>query len=184
MRRASAFCRPKPSSALGLFENTLLILLSDHGVAQGEHGLNGKLPYALFPELTDIVFLVRHPEGKGSGETSDYYASTHDVAPTILGFLGMEPPEQMEGQNLLGIVEGKHPEPRPHFTLGFHEHAWCRDDEYAMFCRHDGTEAKLYDLRTDPKMNRDIAGQHQEIVKRMFDEYVIKDAGGPLPSYG
>jgi arylsulfatase A-like enzyme len=168
---------------LDLFENTLLILLSDHGVAHGEHGIVGKLPIAMYPELTDIVFLMRHPEGKGAGEKSDYYASTHDVAPTILGFLGVETPEQMEGQNLLGLVDGKQPDPRPHFSLGYHDHAWCRDEDYAMFCRHDGTEAKLYDLRTDPKMDRDIAVRHQDIAKRMFEEYVIKDAGGPLPSY-
>jgi arylsulfatase A-like enzyme len=168
---------------LNLFENTLLILLSDHGVAHGEHGIVGKLPTAMYPELTDIVFLMRHPEGKGAGEKSDYYASTHDVAPTILGFLGVKPPEQMEGQNLLGLVDGEQPDPRPHFTLGYHDHAWCRDEDFAMFCRHDGTEAELYNLRTDPKMDRDIAGQHQDIVKRMFEQYVIKDAGGPLPSY-
>jgi arylsulfatase A-like enzyme len=168
---------------LNLFENTLLILLSDHGVAHGEHGIVGKLPTALYPELTDIVFLMRHPEGKGAGKKSDYYASTHDVAPTILGFLGVEPPEQMEGQNLLGLVDGEQPDPRPHFTLGYHDHAWCRDEDFAMFCRHDGTEAELYNLRTDPKMDQDIAGQHQDIVKRMFEQYVIKDAGGPLPSY-
>ena len=32
---------------LDLFENTLLILLSDHGIAHGEHGVVGKLPYTL-----------------------------------------------------------------------------------------------------------------------------------------
>ena len=42
-------------------------------------------------------FLIRHPGGKMAGQTSDYHASTHDVAPTILGFLGIVPPEQMEG---------------------------------------------------------------------------------------
>src|SRR5215203_803296 len=168
---------------LGLFENTLLILLSDHGVAHGEHGYNGKVPAALYPELTDIVFLMRHPEGKRAGEKSDYYASTHDVAPTILSFLGVEPPRPMEGQNLLALMHGEQPHPRPHFTLGYHNHAWCRDEDYAMFCRHDGAEPKLFDLRTDPKMNRDIAGQRPAIARRMFEEYVIKDAGGPLPSY-
>lgn len=168
---------------LGLFENTLLILLSDHGVAHGEHGVVGKVPTELYPELTDIVFLMRHPEGKRAGDTSDYYASTHDVAPTILSFLGVEQPETMEGNNLLALVDGKQPGPRSHFTLGYHDHAWCRDDDYAMFCRHDGANASLYDLRTDPKMDRDIAGQHPDIARRMFDEYVIKDAGGPLPSY-
>jgi arylsulfatase A-like enzyme len=168
---------------LGLFENTLLILLSDHGVAHGEHGYNGKVPAALYPELTDIVFLMRHPEGKGAGETSDYYASTHDVAPTILSFLGVEPPRPMEGQNLLALMHGEQPHPRPHFTLGYHNHAWCRDEDYAMFCRHDGAEPKLFDIRTDTRMNRDIAGQYPGIARRMFEKYVIKDAGGPLPSY-
>jgi arylsulfatase A-like enzyme len=168
---------------LGLFENTLLILLSDHGVAHGEHGVVGKDPPALYPELTDIPFFIRHPGGKRAGETSDYYASTHDVAPTVLSFLGIEPPRPMDGHNLLVLMDDERPNPRPHFTLGFHDHVWCRDEDYAMFCGHDGSNARLYDLHSDPKMDRDIAGQHREIVKRMFEEYVIKGAGGPLPSY-
>src|SRR3712207_491765 len=72
---------------LDLFENTLLILIADHGVAFGEHGITGKPSYALWPEVTDIPFLIRHPEGKRAGQTSDYYASTHYVAPSILSFL-------------------------------------------------------------------------------------------------
>jgi arylsulfatase A-like enzyme len=133
--------------------------------------------------VTDIPFFIRHPEGKSAGKTSDYYASTHDVVPTILGFLGMGAPESMEGQDLSILLDGKDPEPRPHFTLGYHEHVWTRDERYAMFSRNDGTEAKLYDLRTDPGMNQDIAGNQPGIVKRMFDGYVLKDAGGPLPTY-
>jgi arylsulfatase A-like enzyme len=168
---------------LNLFDNTLLILLSDHGVAHGEHGYTGKVPSALYPELTDIVFLMRHPEGKEAGQTSDYYASTHDVAPTILSFLGVESPRLMEGQNLLVLTEGGQAQPRSHFTLGYHDHTWCRDEDYAMFCRYDGAMAKLYDLRNAPQMDRDIAMQHPRIARRMFEEYVIKDAGGPLPNY-
>jgi phosphoglycerol transferase MdoB-like AlkP superfamily enzyme len=80
---------------LNLFENTLLIVLSDHGVAHGEHGIVGKPRYALWPEVTDIVFFIRHPEGKRAGETSDYYTSTHDVAPTVLGFLGIDQPSSV-----------------------------------------------------------------------------------------
>jgi arylsulfatase A-like enzyme len=70
-------------------------------------------------ELTDTVLLVRHPEGKGAGVVSDYYASTHDVAPTVLGFLGIEPPRPMDGQDLLVLLEGGDPEPREHFTQGY-----------------------------------------------------------------
>jgi arylsulfatase A-like enzyme len=168
---------------LGIMENTLFVLLSDHGHALGEHGYTGKPHYALWPELTDIVFLIRHPEGRGAGETSDHYASTHDVAPTILGFLGIEPPEPMEGQDLSVLLEGKGTEQRPHFTLGYSDFVWARDEGYAMFGRNDGEKARLYDLLADPKMDKDVAAKHPDVIRRMFDEYVIGDAGGPLPIY-
>ena len=161
---------------LNLFENTLVVLLGDHGHLLGEHGYVGKVHTALYPELVEVPFLVRHPGGAGAGQTSDHYASTHDVAPTILGALGIEPKQPMEGQNLSVILEGKEPEAREHFTLGYNDYVWARDDQYAMFSRNDGTRAKLFDLREDPKMNKDIAGQHSDIVKRMFEEYVLKDA--------
>jgi arylsulfatase A-like enzyme len=169
---------------LNLFENTLLIVLSDHGVAHGEHGITGKPPYALWPEVTDIPFFTRHPEGKGAGEVSDYYASTHDVAPTVLGFLGIEPEQPMDGQDLSVLFDGGEPDPRHHFVLGFHDHAWARDERYVMFSRYDGSDAKLYDLPEDPGMRNDVSGKHPDVVKRIFDDYVLKEAGGVLPTYG
>ncbi|MGI8909372.1 MAG: sulfatase [Rubrobacteraceae bacterium] len=169
---------------LGLFENTLLIFLSDHGHAFGEHGIVGKLPSALWPEITDVPFLIRHPGGKGAGQTSDFYASTHDVAPTILGMLGVEPPGPMDGQDLSALLDGGEPEePRPHFTSGYDDRVWARDDRYVFFSRKDGTEARLYDVREDPEMNNDIAGRRQDVLNRMFNDYVLEDAGGSLPEY-
>ena len=165
---------------LGVMHNTLLILLSDHGHAFGEHGYIGKPAYALWPELTDIAFFIRHPEGKRAGEESDYYASTHDVAPTVLGFLGIEPPEPMEGQDLSVLLNDKEAGVRRHFTLAYSNYVWSRDEEYVMFARNDGSGARLYDARTDPQQTRDLAGDSPEIVEKMFEEYAIKDAGGSL----
>ena len=169
--------------SLGFMENTLLLVMSDHGVALGEHDDTGKPFWALWPELTDIIFFIRHPEGAGAGQTSDFYASTHDVAPTVLGVLGMQPQLPMDGQDLSVILDGEEPEERTHFTLGYDEYVWARDAKYAMISRNDRAEAKLYDLQTDPKMNEDIAGDHPDIVRRMFDDYVLADAGGSLPRY-
>jgi arylsulfatase A-like enzyme len=167
----------------GLAEDTLLVLLSDHGHAFGEHGYAGKVVNALYPELTDIVFMMRHPGGKKEGETSEYFASTHDVAPTILGHLGVEPPEPMQGADLSVFFDGGEPEQeRSHFTLGYHDHAFARDDDYAMFARNDGAEAHLFELQDDPGMNKNIADANRDVVKRMWNDYVIKDAGGPMPS--
>lgn len=168
---------------LELMDNTLLMVVSDHGHAFGEHGVAGKVPSAMYPELMDIPFFIRHPGGKGAGQTSDFHASTHDIAPTILSFLGVDPPQPMEGQDLSKTLDGDDPGMRSHFTASYHNHVWARDGRYAMFSRNDGEEAKLFDLRSDPEMNKNIAGGNPDIVRRMFDEYVLNDAGGPLPSY-
>ncbi len=169
---------------LNLFENTLLVLLSDHGVAHGEHGYTGKPSYVLWPEITDVPFFIRHPGGKMAGQTSDYHASTHDVAPTILGFLGIEPPGGMEGQDLSVLFGGGRPDdPREHFSLGYNDHAWARDENYVMFAKNDGSNALLFDLRDDPNMDKSIAVSNQRILNRMWNDYVLADAGGPLPAY-
>jgi arylsulfatase A-like enzyme len=114
---------------------------------------------------------------------SDYYASTHDVAPTVLGFLGVEPPSPMDGQDLSVLFEGGEPEKRAHFTLGYNNWAWARDEDYVMFARNDGALAKLFDTREDPEMKNNIAGQRPDVVRSMFDDYVLRDAGGSLPNY-
>jgi arylsulfatase A-like enzyme len=168
---------------LGILDNTMLIVLSDHGHAFGEHGYAGKVAGALYPELTDTIFFIRHPGGKGADQTSDHYASTHDVAPTILGAMGLEPHPQMGGQDLSVMLDGKEPSPRPHFTAGYHDHVWARDEKYAMFSLYNGSDPHLFDLESDPKMDKDIASSNPDVVKKMFDEYIIKDAGGPLPHY-
>jgi arylsulfatase A-like enzyme len=165
----------------GRMEDTFLVVLADHGVALGEHGFTGKPYNALWPELTDIPFFIRSPDGKGAGKTSDYFASTHDVAPTILGALGLTPPQQLDGQYLTLLMGDSKPAPRDHFTFGYNQYVSTRDDEYAMISVNDRSDAKLYDIRNDPGMNRDIAAENQDVIKRIFHDYVLKDAGGPLP---
>ena len=52
-----------------------------------------------------------------------------------------------------------------------------------MLCRSDGEWARLYDTLNDPEQRRDLAQEEPETVERMFEEYVLKDAGGSLPNY-
>jgi arylsulfatase A-like enzyme len=104
-----------------------------------------------------------------------------DVVPTVLGQLGIEPPEPMQGRELSVLFDGNVPDSRPYLTAGYHDHA--RNRRHAMFARNDGAEAHLFDLEEGPMMNRDIAEANPDVVKRMWNDYVIKDAGGPLPRY-
>ena len=169
---------------LGIMDETLLVVVSDHGHLLGEHGYTGKLPYALYPELTDIVLMIRHPRGKGAGETSDLYASTHDIAPTILGFLGIGQPERMDGEDLTPLLGGEDPgRARDHFSLGYNRYVSCRDERRVMFCRSDGSDAHLFDAINDADQRRNLAEAEPGTVRRMFEEYALKDAAGRLPNF-
>lgn len=169
---------------LDLMKDTLVIFVSDHGHAFGEHGVAGKVPSAIYSELTDVPLMIRDPERKRAGQASDFFASTHDVPSTILSFLGVGTSSDLDGADLMPLLDGEKPsKERSHFSLGYDDHAWTRDDDHIMFCRNDGGDPRLFDAREDPEMNEDIAGSNPDIVKRMFDEYILKDAGGPLPNY-
>jgi hypothetical protein len=52
-----------------------------------------------------------------------------------------------------------------------------------MFARNDGSEALLFDIKEDPEMRRNVANAHQDVLKAMWNEYVLEDAGGSLPRY-
>jgi arylsulfatase A-like enzyme len=169
---------------LGVMENTMLVVLSDHGHCLGEHGYTGKPPYALYPELTDTIFMIRHPSGKGAGQKSDFYASSHDVAPTILSFLGLDQPAPMDGQDLIPLLKGEGPErPRDHITQGYYRYICVRDRHRVMFCLGDMTDAHLFDAINDADQRRDLAESEPETVKRMYEEYAQRDAAGRLPNF-
>jgi hypothetical protein len=51
-----------------------------------------------------------------------------------------------------------------------------------MFARNDRAGPRLYDIRTDPLQQRNLAGGDPARVERMFEGYVVKDAGGSLPT--
>ncbi len=165
---------------LELTDNTLVILLSDHGIAFGEHGIVGKPSLALWPEVTDITYFIRHPEGKLAGQSSDYFASTHDVAPTILSMLDVEPPYPMDGEDLSVLFDGDQPTERRHINAGYDQYVWSRDDRYVFFSYKDGGNARLYDTQKDPEMHNDISSDNQDILNKMYGEYILADVGGSL----
>jgi hypothetical protein len=49
-----------------------------------------------------------------------------------------------------------------------------------MLSHKDGSEPRLYDAQSDPEQERDLADDDPDTVEEMFEEYVLKDAGGSL----
>jgi arylsulfatase A-like enzyme len=127
--------------------------------------------------------MIRHPEGKRAGEWSDYFASTHDVARTLLSFMGVRAPGMMNGEDLSVLFEGGEPTPRPWFTSCYDNYLLCGDRDWFLLSDSEGRRKRLYDKRNDPKETHDVAAEHPEIVDRLWR--VLEDeAGGTLPQFG
>lgn len=164
---------------LGLEENTLLVLVSDHGVLLGEHGWLGKRYTEMFDELTHVPLMMRHPTGRGRGRTSNYLASTHDIGPTVLSELGVRRPRGMTGADLSPLFDGRRPRTkRSHRTSSYNDYVSASDGGWLLIARNDRTDVRLFRRGRGPNVARSHPGE----VRRLW-ALIERDAGGKLPRF-
>lgn len=111
----------------GLYENSLIFFLSDHGqpLGRGEHGhgIMRKCRPWPYEELVHIPLIVRLP-GAAPGRVSGF-VQTVDVAPTIMDYLGVtKRTERMQGQSLLPIIKGEKDKLRDFAVSGYFNFSW------------------------------------------------------------
>jgi arylsulfatase A-like enzyme len=168
---------------LRLEEETIVVLVSDHGFFLGEHGVTGKLHKRLHRELTHVPLILVDPEGRRAGRRSGYRASTHDIAPTLLAMADVRRPSRMDGIDLSPLLRrGRMPE-RRHSLGGYSDSFFIRSDDWALFAENRGAGFRLFDLRRDPAETADVAAAHPGVVQRLHGR-VLRESGGPLPWYG
>jgi arylsulfatase A-like enzyme len=168
---------------LGLAENTLLLLVSDHGVLLGERGWVGKRYSEMHEELTHVPMAMRHPAGKAKGRTSNYFASTHDVGPTVLSALGVDEPKGMNGADLSPLFDGQRPRrERSYRTAAYNTYLSAADDRWLLIAGNHREELRLYDRKRDPHERHNIAHRHPKQVRRLWN-LILHDAGGHLPHF-
>lgn len=167
--------------ANGLRDDTIVIFLTDNGPQMGGEGTiryNGGLRGAkasVYQGGIQVPCFVRWPMHIGAGKEFDRIAAHIDLMPTILDACGAATPENLDGISLMPLLTGADviwPD-RTLFTQ------WHRGDVPERFrnCavrtqRYklvDGTE--LYDLEADPGEQRDIAGEHPDLVIQLRDAY-------------
>jgi arylsulfatase A-like enzyme len=169
--------------ALRLQNDTVIVLVSDHGILLGEHGWTGKISIALHPALVRVPLIVMDPRlRRRRGRTSDWFASTHDVAPTVLSLAGLNAPAAMEGVDLSRPLRGERLPKRSYAFGGYTNECYIRTDSWAMWANNRGRGFQLFDLEGDAGEHRNIAGRHPKLVRRLY-ETVREEAGGRLPHY-
>lgn len=89
----------------GLADNTLVVVLSDHGehLEEGDRGL-GHGEHLWGSEALRVPFILRWPGKVAAGREVTTRARAIDVAPTLLELLGVAAPERFQGRSLASQV--------------------------------------------------------------------------------
>ncbi|MCL5283667.1 MAG: sulfatase-like hydrolase/transferase [Armatimonadetes bacterium] len=98
---------------LGLLENTLVLLTSDHGFLHGEHGIIGKsliqpsgfryIP--LYEEINHIPWIIHYPNVKFRRTSA--IVQPPDILPTLLDFADLKPTDPVDGVSFRPVIEGE-----------------------------------------------------------------------------
>ena len=146
----------------GHWEDTTIILTSDHGYHVGEHFLWGKV--TLFDIGAKVPFMIRAPGLTSEGSRSQAMVELIDIFPTVSHLTGLKAPGDLQGKSLRPLLG--HPE-----RLGKRKYAYSvvtrgekmgfalRDQRWRYGKWPDGEE--LYNLSNDPQEKRNLAALPQ-----------------------
>lgn len=89
----------------GMWDDTMLIVWTDHGFMLGEHNCWAKNWMPLYEEVSHTPFFVWDPRSGRQGTRCDTLVQPAiDVGPTLLGYFGVEPTEDMIGKDLESAI--------------------------------------------------------------------------------
>jgi arylsulfatase A-like enzyme len=128
-------------------DNTIVILISDHGFHLGEKQNWTKA--TLWEEATDSVMMWRVPGVTQPGRICTRPVSLLNIYPTLVDLTGIDKPNHLDGHSLLPLLKDvQAPRSQPAITV-YDGHMSVRT-ETARFIRYwDGT-TELYDSTSDP----------------------------------
>ncbi|MFZ9136924.1 MAG: sulfatase [Hylemonella sp.] len=93
-----------------LWDNTALVLSTDHGLLLAEHDWWGKNRMPFFNEIAHIPLVIHHPGFRHlAGQRRQALTQTIDLMPTLLAMHGVSAPATAQGHNLLPLLEQDHP---------------------------------------------------------------------------
>ncbi|MBM4046025.1 MAG: hypothetical protein FJ279_12985 [Planctomycetes bacterium] len=168
---------------LGLFENTCVILTSDHGMYIGEHGRAGKHtvnpddPWPYYDTVAKIPLLVWTPFA-GAPKTVNALVQAADTMPTVLDLCGVAPPKTV-GKSWLPLLKGHatachttvytscHTGSGPGRIAYLPSHITVNTARHTAIFGRQPHKPELYDRATDPDQLHNIADEQPETLTKL-----------------
>ena len=167
----------KELEELGLADNTVVILLGDHGWQLGEHSLWCK--HANFKTSLNTPLIIRDPRYKGNKKTGALVEFV-DIFPSLCELAGLEKPKQLEGKSFVPLMEDPDLPWKEAVYSRFIEGESIKTASYLYTEWIDKTGKSyarmLYDHRVDPDENNNISedasltGEAESLSRRLHME--------------
>jgi arylsulfatase A-like enzyme/Flp pilus assembly protein TadD len=155
---------------LDVYDEALVVLLSDHGEGLGEHG-EDEHGVLLYNEAIQVPLLLKLPGAQLAGETVSRPAQLLDVVPTVLSLLGLPVPKAVSGTSLVDLIGPEAPARRiysetfyPRLHFGWSELSSLIDEGHHYI---EGPDPELYDRRKDPGEKANILRQERRVYAAM-----------------
>ena len=151
--------------ALGLSDNTIVVVWGDHGWHLGDHTIWGK--HTAFERSLKSVLMIRAPGLQQPGVPAEGLVESLDIYPTLAELAGLEAPEGLTGSSLVPILQDPgHPGKDGAFGY-WRGRRTLRTDRYRITEYEDGA-VELYDHAEDPNETRNVAGENREVVQELL----------------
>lgn len=154
----------------GYTEDSIILLLADHGHPLGDHGKFLKGADRMYNELLKVPFMIRLPGGQKGGHRTQALVQYHDVLPTLLDLLGLDNNvSSMHGKSFAPVLEGKTGTHHETVITGYYQGVdrCIRDGVWSYIQRPEGETDELYNLVADPRERNNVIDAHHEEAQRL-----------------
>jgi len=162
----------------GLYDNSLIIVTSDHGEEFKEHGYCGHYGLKPYEELIHVPLVIKFPNGLYGGTIVNDLVCLLDLAPTIVDWLGIDEPKKWMGSSLLPMLKGEKGSKKEgviseSMIKPGHNIVSYRSKRWKLIINDERGERELYDLQEDPKETKNLSKIMPERVKE-FEAEIYK----------
>jgi arylsulfatase A-like enzyme len=133
---------------MGVYDDTLFVITSDHGEEFNEHGSWGH-GHSTYQELLHVPLMFRFPGAVPQGKVVQQTVSILDIGPTIMELTGTKRLPEGEGESLVGYMTGEIPTgPKVAFSDFLNDQRVIRAGRWKLTLR--GLNVRFFDLQNDP----------------------------------
>ena len=152
--------------AAGLYDTSVVIVISDHGDEFWDHGDCGHAQGA-HQELVHVPFIIRAPGLLPAGRVVEADVEAMDLSPTMLDLAGLPIPEGMQGRSVLPLVfDELAGNPAAGLTQNEAMARGLKSGRYRLI--HSGVaRMELYDEVEDPREQRELSAQRPIALRQM-----------------